>query len=259
MPLPDPAVLTLLIGGAVVAGWIDAVVGGGGLVLIPLLLIVFPSMAPATALGTNKLTAIWGTATAAVLYLRRVPVDRGLAAASVPVAASCAALGALAAGALSSDVMRPVVIVLMVAVGLFVARRPEFGSASAAGSRPIRRGRYAAALVAFGVIGFYDGIFGPGTGMFLIITLTALLGQSFLTSATLAKVANTATNGGALVVFAVQGDVWWTLGAILAAANIAGSVLGSTLVLGRGTGVVRVALLVVVVVMAGKLTYDQFW
>ena len=257
MGLPDGGLLALLIGGSLVAGWIDAVVGGGGLVLIPLMLIVFPNIAPATAFGTNKLAAIWGTATAAFMYLRKVDVDRRMVAVSVPIAGGFAVIGALAASAVSSDVMRPFVIVLMVTVGAFVAFRPQFG-ATHESSEPVSRSRFAVALGMLGVIGFYDGVFGPGTGMFLIITLTALLHQSFLQSAAMAKVANTATNVGALIVFASQGHVMWLLGAILAIANVAGSVLGSRLVLGRGTAIVRYALLVVVVVMAVKLSVDQF-
>lgn len=257
MDLPSAPLLSLLIGGAAVAGWIDAVVGGGGLVLIPLMLMVFPSAPPALALGTNKLAAVWGTATAACMYLRSVSVDRRLVAVSIPIAACCAALGALAASAISSDVMRPFVIVLMVGVGAFVAFRPQFGSTRES-SLPVSRTRFGVALAVLGIIGLYDGVFGPGTGMFLIITLTALLHQSFLQSAAMAKVANTATNIGAIAVFAAQGNVFWLLGAILAVANVAGSVVGSRLVLGRGTAIVRYALLVVVVVMAVKLSVDQF-
>ncbi|GEE00426.1 UPF0721 transmembrane protein [Gordonia spumicola] len=257
MGLPDGGLLTLLIGGSLVAGWIDAVVGGGGLVLIPLMLIVFPGIAPATAFGTNKVAAIWGTATAAALYLRKVTVDKRIVAISVPVAGGFAAVGALAASAVSSDVMRPFVIVLMLGVGAFVVFRPQFG-ATTESATPVGRGRFVVAIAMLAVIGFYDGVFGPGTGMFLIITLTALLHQNFLQSAAMAKVANTATNVGALIVFTSQGHVMWLLGAILAVANIAGSVLGSRLVLGRGTAVVRYALLIVVIVMAIKLSIDQF-
>ncbi|MCF8588887.1 TSUP family transporter [Gordonia liuliyuniae] len=249
--------LSLLVGGALVAGWMDAVVGGGGLVLLPLLLIAFPNAVPAAALGTNKLTAFWGTATAAVLYLRRVEVNRRIVAISVPLAGLCAVGGALAASAVSSDMMRPFVIAAMLAVGAFVALRPQFG-ATRESFAPVSRTRFIVAVCTLAVIGFYDGVFGPGTGLFLIITLTALLHQSFLQSAAMAKVANTATNVGALAVFASQGHVMWLLGAILAVANIAGSVVGSRLVLGSGTKIVRYALLVIVVVMAAKLSYDQF-
>ncbi|PHV65114.1 TSUP family transporter [Williamsia muralis] len=255
--IPDWDVLTLLLVAALAAGWIDAVIGGGGLVLIPAMLIAFPTVAPATALGTNKLAAIWGTGAAAIAFSRVTAVPRRLALISVPIAGVCAAAGATAASLVSADVIRPLVIVLMLAVGIFVACRPSFGRSTGSGG-PLTRRQVIAGCIAFAVIGFYDGIFGPGTGMFLIIALTVVLSRSFIESAALAKIANTATNFGALVVFAIQGHVWWQLGLLLAVANVAGSLLGSRTVLNRGSGVIRAALLVVVVVMSAKLGWDQF-
>jgi uncharacterized membrane protein YfcA len=255
--IPDWDVLALLLVAATAAGWVDAVVGGGGLVLIPAMLIAFPTVAPATALGTNKLAAIWGTGAAAIAYARVVAIPRRLALMSIPVAGLCAAAGATAASLVSAGVIRPLVIVLMLAVGIFVACTPSFGQNAGSGG-PLSGRQVVAGSAACAVIGFYDGIFGPGTGMFLIIALTAVLSRSFLESAALAKIANTATNFGALVVFALQGHVWWQLGLLLAVANVVGSLLGSRTVLGRGTKVIRVALLVVVVVMSVKLGWDQF-
>lgn len=255
--IPDWDVLVLLLAAAGVAGWIDAVIGGGGLILIPVMLIAFPNAVPATVLGTNKLAAIAGTGVAAVNYSRAVTVPRKLALVSVPIAFVSSAAGALSAAAVSADIIRPLVIVLMLAVGIFVAVRPSFGSNS--GPSPLLTGKQMlGGCVAFAVVGYYDGIFGPGTGMFLIIALTALLSRNFIESAALAKIANTATNLGALLVFAINGNIWWALGLILAVANIGGSILGSRTVLNRGTGVIRIALLVVVVVMSVKLGWDQW-
>ncbi|OZG30469.1 hypothetical protein BH683_003925 [Williamsia sp. 1138] len=255
--IPDWDVLVLLLAAAGVAGWIDAVIGGGGLVLIPALLIAFPGAPPASALGTNKLAAIWGTGAAAITYSRVTAIPRRLALISVPIAFVCSAAGALSAKAVSTEIIRPVVIVLMLAVGIFVAVRPSFGS-NTGESPPLTAKQTVAGCVAFAVIGYYDGIFGPGTGMFLIIALTALLSRNFIESAALAKIANTATNLGALVVFSIGGNVWWALGFMLAVANTGGSLLGSRTVLNRGTGVIRAALLVVVVVMSAKLAWDQW-
>ncbi|NMO01074.1 TSUP family transporter [Gordonia sp. TBRC 11910] len=248
----------LLLGGALCAGWIDAVVGGGGLVLIPLLLIVFPELAPAKALASNKLAAIWGTATAAVLFVRRNGISPRLAATGFGMGALGASIGASLASAISADVMRPVVIVLMIAVGVFICAKPAFGrTIDAPAVRPDRR-QLMIALGLVCVIGFYDGIFGPGTGMFLILSLSGVLATDFLSSATVAKVVNTATNLGALTVFALQGNVLWLLGLTLAVANVVGSVIGSKMTLKAGSGFVRYALLAVVVVMSVKLLIDQF-
>ncbi|KAB3520961.1 TSUP family transporter [Corynebacterium sp. zg254] len=248
--------LSLLVGGSLVAGFVDALIGGGGLILIPLLLIAAPGMPATSALATNKVAGISGTASAAVAMLRRVPVDRHLLYRAVPLAALCSAAGALLASSLSSDVLRPIVIVLLLAVGVYVTFRPTFGADNNA-STVVTRGRWVAALLLVAVIAGYDGFFGPGTGMFLIIIMTALLNRSFVESAAMTKVINTATNLGALVVFAVGGHVWWLLGVGLAIANIAGAQLGARLVIAKGTGLVRVALLTLVVVMTAKLTWDM--
>ncbi|WP_028476990.1 TSUP family transporter [Nocardia sp. CNY236] len=249
--------MAALVAGASVAGWIDAVVGGGGLVLIPILLITLPGLAPVKALGTNKVAALWGTATAAFIYIRRNGVDWRLGGVAIPLAALGASCGALLASAVNSDLLRPVVIVLMIGVGIFIVRAPEFGSGDTAGVGP-GTVRTAMAIALFPVIGLYDGLFGPGTGMFLIMSLAAILARDFLSSATLAKVVNTATNIGALIVFSLQGNVLWALGLVLAVANIFGSIVGSRMVLNNGTKFIRYALLAIVVVMGTKLSIDQY-
>lgn len=252
----DAPTLTVLLAAASAAGWVDAVVGGGGLILIPVLLLIFPGMTPATALGTNKLTALSGTASAAIRLFPRTPLNwRALVGAFV-VAAACSSVGAYTASRLPVSVFKPVVLVLLLAVGVFVATRPQFGTAAHNSTRT-RATTLTALAVAAVVIAFYDGIMGPGTGTFMIITLTAAAGMTFLESSATAKVLNSGTNVGALIVFASQGHVLWLLGLALGVANIAGAQLGAHMALGRGAGFVRVVLLVVVVVMVGKLGYDM--
>ena len=250
----EPELWAVLIAGAAAAGWVDAVIGGGGLVLIPLLLAVVPGLAPATALGTNKLVGLSGTASAAWTLVRRVRPR--ITPWHVVLALACSGAGALSASLIDAAVMRPVIIILMLAVGTFVALRPSFGTAVGGGD--VGRWRRWAVMVAVGVIAFYDGIFGPGTGMFLIMAFTAVLSRDFLHSAAMAKVVNTSTNLGALLVFAVGGHVWWQLGLVLAVANIAGAQLGARTVLGGGARLVRAALLIVVVVMSSYLAWQQF-
>lgn len=244
----------VLIAGSAVAGWVDAVIGGGGLVLIPLILAVAPGLAPAAALGTNKLAAVFGTASAAVTMVLKVRPR--LNPFHVLIGGLCSGVGAATASLLDDDVLRPVIIVLMLAVGGYVAFRPGFGTEE--GEPLAGRWRVIAALVAVAVIGFYDGIFGPGTGMFLIMAFTLIFSQSFLRSATMAKVVNTSTNLGALAVFAVGGHVYWQLGLVLAVANIIGAQLGARTVLGGGSAFVRYALLTLVIVMSVYLSWQQF-
>lgn len=252
---------TLLLAGAAFAGWIDAIVGGGGLILVPLLMMFGPAVAPGfqpiNALATNKLTAVWGTGSAAMTLVKKVRPDKRLVILLAVVAGLGSAGGALLATMMSSDMLRPAVIVLLVAVGTFVAFKPSFGTTGDDSLPMTWRMIVLAALAATG-IGVYDGFFGPGTGTFLILALTAILGRTFLMASTLAKVANTATNLGALVVFALGGHVLWILGLVLAVANIIGAQIGARMVIGRGARFVRIVLLAVVVVMAAKLSWDQW-
>ncbi|MGP9722739.1 TSUP family transporter [Corynebacterium sp. AOP40-9SA-29] len=253
-------VIGVLLVGSMAAGWVDAVVGGGGLILIPLVMILNPGMSNAQALGVNKVAAIFGTASSAAVLARKVPSARK-ALRFAPVALLGSAGGAMIASSVDKQVMRPVIIVLLVAVGVFIAVRPSFGQGSGtgafAGAGPgVRTWLSLIALVA--AISVYDGTFGPGTGLFLILGFTSLLGGDFITSAAWAKVINVFTNLGALVTFALQGEVLWLLGMGLAVTNVIGAQIGARMVLGRGTGFVRVVILVVVVVMSAKLGYDLF-
>ncbi|MGP4114144.1 TSUP family transporter [Streptomyces sp. 4N509B] len=240
-----------------VAGWVDAVVGGGGLLLIPTLLLAFPSLSPAVALGTNKLTAITGTAVAAVTYARRARLQTSVALPAALLAAPAAGLGALSASHVPKTWFQPVVMALLLAVAVFVALRPAFGAAQDGKAVSRRRRLLVIALAGCG-IGFYDGVFGPGTGTFLILAFTGLLSLEFLQSSAMAKVVNVGTNLGALCVFALQGHVLWILGACMAICNIAGAFLGARTALSRGSGFVRVVLLVAVTGMVAKLAIDQF-
>ncbi|WP_313512154.1 TSUP family transporter [Corynebacterium variabile] len=260
----SPVGLLILVLGAVLAGGVDAVIGGGGLVLIPLILAGAPGLPAQVALGTNKFTAVFGTASAGLRMVRTVRIDWRAVRLCAPLAGLCSAGGALMASAVSSDVLRPVVVVLMLAAGAFVALRPSFGrdtgatgaSGVDATPRPSRR-RLALGLGLIALIGAYDGFFGPGTGMFLVIVFTALMSRTLIQSLAMTKLVNTATNIGGLVVFAAGGHVLWLLGIVLAVFNVLGAQVGAKIVLDRGTGFVRVALLVLIVVMSAKLIVDM--
>ena len=260
----SPVGLLILVLGAVLAGGVDAVIGGGGLVLIPLILACAPGLPAQVALGTNKFTAVFGTASAGLRMVRTVRIDWRAVRLCAPLAGLCSAGGALMASALSSDVLRPVVVVLMLAAGVFVALRPSFGrdtgatgaSGVDATPRPSRR-RLALGLGLIALIGAYDGFFGPGTGMFLVIVFTALMSRTLIQSLAMTKLVNTATNIGGLVMFAAGGHVLWLLGIVLAVFNVLGAQVGAKIVLDRGTGFVRIALLVLIVVMSAKLLVDM--
>lgn len=246
-----------LLTAAAAAGWVDAVVGGGGLLLLPALLLGLPDTPVATALGTNKLTAITGTTTAAVTYARRTKIDWSVVGPAAGCAVVASGVGAMLAGDVPAEAYRPIVIIVLVAVALFVALRPRVGVVANPGRRTRARAA-ATVVVAGGAIAVYDGMFGPATGTFLVLAFTTLLGADFLRGSAMAKVINAGTNLGALVVFAATGHVWWLLGAALAVCNVTGAVLGARMALRRGAGFVRVVLLAVVLAMVAKLGYDQW-
>ncbi|MDY5784980.1 TSUP family transporter [Corynebacterium sp.] len=243
----------VVVAAAFAAGWVDAVVGGGGLVLIPVML-ASTGLSPAGALATNKATAIAGTASAAITMVRRVGVPRHTWAYAV-IAGILAACGALAVSIVPAEIIRPLIIVLLLAVGVFVALRPSFGTEAGAPTVTPRRVALGGLLVA--AIGFYDGVFGPGTGMFIIMGLTSIFSQAFLRSAAMAKVINVATNIGALAVFIAGGFVVWKLVIVLAVANVLGAQLGARTALKGGSTLVRWALLVLVVVLCARLGWQE--
>lgn len=253
-----PTTLALLCAAAALAGWVDAVSGGGGLVQLPALLVALPDAPPATVLGTNKLSSIVGTSAAAATYRRAAVTDVGTAVPMAVTAFVCSALGAWTATRLPGSVFRPAAVVLLVVVGLWTLLRPALGEEESLrwhGTAEHHRHRWAA--VGLGaLIGFYDGVFGPGTGTFLVFGLVALLGYSFLGASAIAKVVNVATNLAALIVFGLGGHVLWGLGLAMGAANLVGGVLGARTAVRRGSGFVRVVFLVVVGVLLLRLGYD---
>ncbi|MEU2781874.1 TSUP family transporter [Streptomyces sp. NPDC007110] len=258
MPDISLTMVAVLCLAALAAGWIDAVVGGGGLLLLPALLLGLPAGDPAAyALGTNKAVAIVGTTGAAVTYVRKAPVDVGLAVRIGLAALAGSSGGAFFAAGMSTEVLKPVIMVVLLSVGAFVILRPAFGTAPAPGPASRRRVLAAIGLAGLG-IGFYDGLIGPGTGTFLVLALTAVLHQDLVTASATAKIVNCCTNAGALATFAWQGTVWWQLAAVMALFNLAGGTLGARTALKKGSGFVRIVLLTVVFSLVAKLAYEQW-
>ncbi|OLT26010.1 hypothetical protein BJF83_21790 [Nocardiopsis sp. CNR-923] len=251
----DPEILGLLLLVALGAGWVDAVVGGGGLVLLPALLVASPTSPLATLLGTNKLGAVFGTASAAVAYARRIKLEPPIVWPTAGLALAGSGLGALLATALTANVLKPVIMLVLAGVALMVYVRPAMGTAPDPRLRTRDRALAAVALAGLGV-SFYDGLVGPGTGVFLIIAFTAVLGMDFVAASASAKIVNTATNVGALVVFAAGGHVLWGLGLALGACTIVGAQIGSRMALNRGAGFVRTVLLVVVLALLVRMGWD---
>jgi hypothetical protein len=246
--------LLVLCAFALLAGGLDAIVGGGGLVQLPALLVVLPQAPVVALLGTNKLASVVGTASAAVTYNRRIDVDRRTAAWMAGSAFLGSGAGALLATRVGSDVLKPVVLVALVAVLVYTLRTPSLGEVELLRMRS--RAQRATAVGGGALIGFYDGFIGPGTGSFLVFLLVGAVGLSFLHASATSKVVNTATNLSALALFAWGGHVLWVLGAAMAASNLAGSQIGTRLAIRRGSGWVRRVFLVVVSALVLRLAYD---
>jgi len=238
------------------AGFVDAIVGGGGLILVPALFAVFPNTHPATLFGVNKSASIWGTAAATVQYARRVQMPWG---ALLPAAAVCFAgsmAGAWAVTVVSPDFLRRVLPAILLGVLVYTLARKDLGrhhTPRFAG----RREALAAATLGL-TIGFYDGFFGPGTGSFFVFLFVRWLGYDFLHASASAKLLNTTSNLAALMLFAWKGHVWWHFALVMAVANVVGSLLGTRLALKHGSGFVRGAFIVVVSALILKTGYDAW-
>ncbi|GAB3112014.1 TSUP family transporter [Janibacter alkaliphilus] len=243
MELTLETIAWLLLAG-LVAGWVDAVVGGGGLVQLPALLLGFPGASPAQLLATNKLGSIVGTATSSITYYRRVRPDLRTALPMAALALGGAALGAVVALHIPKSAFNPIILGLLVVVGAYTLLKPDLGSVTAL--RFTGRRHTGAAMLTGFTIGVYDGALGPGTGSFLVFALVGLMGYAFLEASAKAKITNFATNLGALLVFVPGGHVMWAAGLTLASANLVGGYVGARTAVHLGSGFVRGVFVVVV-------------
>jgi uncharacterized membrane protein YfcA len=236
-----------LLSASFLAGFVDSIAGGGGIVQLPALLIGLPNSPTAEVLGTNKLSAVFGTTTAAALYRKQIKPDpKVLIGMAIPAFFGSAG-GAVLASKIPTSSMRPMILVLLIAVAIYTWLKPDLGKLE--NLRHVPKQRIQIGAIAGAVIGFYDGIFGPGTGSFLMLILVATLGYAFITASAIAKVVNVATNVGALIVFGINGAVIWQIGIIMGFANITGAIIGSRLAIKGGSTLVRKVFLLVTIVL----------
>jgi uncharacterized membrane protein YfcA len=250
------ATALFLLAASFFAGFIDSIAGGGGLIQLPALLLGLPKSDTAEVLGTNKLSAVFGTTTAAALYRKQIKPDPKILIAMGLPAFLGSAGGAVLASKIPTSSMRPMVLVLLIIVAIYTWFKPDLGKFENLRYLPKRRVQIAA--LAGVIIGFYDGIFGPGTGSFLMLILVASLGYAFITASAIAKVVNVATNVGAIMVFGINGAVIWQIGIILGVANISGAVIGARLAIKGGSTLVRKVFLFVTVALIVKVGIATF-
>lgn len=236
------------------AGFIDAIAGGGGLIQLPALLLGISEKSIPTILGTNKVISIFGTTSAAANYFKKVrPNLRLTLYMSIP-AFFGSVIGARLASSVPTEIFEPLIISLLIAVAIYTWRRPDLGLSERL--RFTQRKRHQIVVALGLVIGFYDGIFGPGTGSFLVFLLVGLVGYAFLKASATAKIVNVATNLGAIITFQLTGNIWWQLGLALALANVCGAIIGSKVAISGGSPLVRKVFLFVVTILIAKVGYD---
>lgn len=247
------AVVALLLVAAFAAGWIDAVSGGGGLVQLPALLLVMPESATLTAMGTNKTSSIIGTSAALRTYTRETKPDWAFARRLMAVAFVASGLGTFTATQVSTGFLRPVVVVVLAGVWLFTLLRKPVGEREL-----FATDRHGRAYLIAAVVGYYDGLIGPGTGSFLLIGFVSVVGLSFLGASVAAKLANWATNLASIIVFAVTGHILWALALGMGLANALGGWLGARMAIARGSAFVRLVFLIVTGALLIRLGLSLF-
>jgi uncharacterized membrane protein YfcA len=238
------------------AGFVDAMAGGGGLIQLPALLIGLPNKDLALILGTNKVPSIFGTTAAARNYFKNIKPDIPLTISMMGPAFIGSITGAAFAATIPKDFFKPFIVFLLITVAIYTWRKPALGMNENLKFTHKKRLLFVA-LIGL-LIGFYDGIFGPGTGTFLVFFLVSGIGYAFLKASATAKLVNIATNAGAILSFQLTGHIWWQLGLLLAFANVAGAVIGSRLAIKGGSPLVRKVFLAVIFLLIARVAWDTF-
>jgi uncharacterized membrane protein YfcA len=238
------------------AGFVDAMAGGGGLIQLPALIVGLPNKELPLILGTNKVPSIFGTAAAARNYFKNIKPDIPLTLSMMGPAFIGSMGGASLAAAVPKDFFKPFIVFLLVAVAIYTWVKPELGMNE--NLKYTHKKRLVIVALIGLLIGFYDGIFGPGTGTFLVFFLVSGIGYAFLKASGTAKLVNISTNAGAILSFQFTGHIWWQLGLLLAFANVTGAIIGSRLAIKGGSPLVRKVFLAVTFLLIARVAWDTF-
>lgn len=239
------------------SGFIDAIAGGGGLVQTPAMLLTFPQDNPVGVVGTSKLAAFFGTTTAAIKYRASIKTDPKLLAMMVAPAFIGSSCGAVLASHVSPATFKSSILVMMIAIFIYTIFKPDLGKVHVEKHSP--KVLMIIGSIAGAVIGFYDGLIGPGTGTMLMIVLVAVMGFAFVGASAIAKVVNAATNLASIIVVGANVGIMWKLGLTLGMANLAGGYFGSHLALKKGSGFIRIFYLIVTALLIVRLGYSLYF
>lgn len=242
---------------AFIAGFLDAVVGGGGLIQLPALLINFPNTAIPTLFGTNKIAALSGTSIAAFQYAKRIRIDVSLLLITAVSSFIASFVGARTVSIINSDTLKPLILIILILIAIYTYFKKDLGALKTKELSKRQQMIYGSSLGL--LIGFYDGFFGPGTGSFLVLSFVVVLGFEFVTASAYAKIINCFTNISALLVFISQGNYLLEIAILMAISNIIGNVIGANMALKRGNAFVRIIFLIIVSLMIIRYAYDVFY
>ncbi|MGQ7947650.1 sulfite exporter TauE/SafE family protein [Flavobacterium sp. WC2509] len=250
-------IIILLCLAAFFAGFVDAIVGGGGLIQTPMGLILLPNFPVSTVIGTLKVPAFSGTTFAAYQYVRKVNINWRILSIMMVLAFPSAFLGSTLLTYVSNDFMKPLLLVVLSLLAIYTYAKKNFGQHQEKNISP-RTQIFNALIISF-VVGFYDGFIGPGTGSFLVVAFIALMGFDFLHASANAKMVNLATNFGSICLFILKGKIIWAIALRMAASNALGGFLGAKLAINRGNTFIRIFFLIVVIGTLIRFAYDVFY
>ncbi|MCX6210680.1 MAG: TSUP family transporter [Bacteroidetes bacterium] len=241
---------------AFVAGFIDAVVGGGGLIQLPVLLISFPKLPIPTLFGITKIASLSGTSMAAYHYSKRIKFNYKLLFITALFAAIASYSGAKTVSLINPNTLKPLVLVILVVIALYTFFKKDLG-ATKTKHLAINKQYLYGALIGL-IVGFYDGFFGPGTGSFLVLGFVLIIGFEFVEASAYSKIINCVTNFSALIIFIKQGNYILEIAVLMAVANMSGNIVGAKMALKKGNGFVRIIFLIIVSIMIVRYAYDVF-
>ncbi len=242
---------------AFTAGFVDAIVGGGGLIQTPMGLILMPQFPVATVIGSLKIPAFSGTAFAAVQYVKKVSMNWKLLGLMMVLAVASAFTGSHLLTLVHNNFMKPVLLIVLCFVALYTYTKKDFGQHTEKNHSAKRQTIYAIAISM--VIGFYDGFIGPGAGSFLVLAFITLLGFDFLHASAHAKMVNLATNFGSICLFLLKGKILWAVAIPMAVCNAIGGAIGARLAINKGNQFIRIFFLIIVIGTLLRFAFDVFW
>lgn len=252
--MPTFEILIALCVIAFLAGLIDSMVGGGGLIQTPLSLVMLPNIPVATVIGSLKIPAFSGTAIAAIQYLKHVKINWKLFTLMATLAFISAYAGSQLLTLVSNEFMKPVLFVILILLAIYTIAKKDFGQAESKNFSPLKM-IVNGCLVSI-VIGFYDGFIGPATGTFFLLGMVTLLGMDFLHANAYAKMINLATNAGSILLFVIKGKIIWGIAIPMAVCNALGGYIGAKFALKRGNKTIRTVFIVVILISIARFGYE---